>query len=82
MHRQMYYRDPKSKSFGKPWEILATMGPISRHLEKVEVVARFRLTTGHDLLGVHLNWLVLAAKHAYPLCDHARMGGDHLLQCD
>ncbi|GFT84986.1 uncharacterized protein TNCV_2507821 [Trichonephila clavipes] len=41
----------KTKSFGKPWETLATVGPIPRHLERAEVVARFRLTTGHDFLG-------------------------------
>ncbi|GFW23547.1 hypothetical protein TNCV_3806441 [Trichonephila clavipes] len=52
----------KTKSFGKPWETLATLDPIPRHLEKAEAVARFCLTTGHDFLGVYLHWLGVAAK--------------------
>ncbi|GFV64922.1 reverse transcriptase [Trichonephila clavipes] len=68
-------------SFGKPWEILATVGPIPRHLEKAETVARFCLTTGHDFLGVYLHWLGVAANEACPLCGHARMDRDHLLKC-
>ncbi|GFT06770.1 reverse transcriptase [Trichonephila clavipes] len=51
------------------------------HLERSEAVARFRLTTGHDFLGVYLHWLGVNANQAYPLCGHARMDGDHLLQC-
>ncbi|GFW66728.1 reverse transcriptase [Trichonephila clavipes] len=39
------------------------------------------LTTGHDFLGVYLHWLGVAANEACPLCDHARMDGDYLLQC-
>ncbi|GFT21887.1 uncharacterized protein TNCV_3179831 [Trichonephila clavipes] len=70
-----------TKSFGKPWETLAFMGPIPRHLERAEAVACFRLTTGHDFLGVYLHWLGVAANEAYPLCGHARLDGDHLLQC-
>ncbi|GFU35356.1 transposable element Tc1 transposase [Trichonephila clavipes] len=46
----------KTKNFGKPWETLATVGPIPRHLERVEVIARFCLTTGHDFLGVLLKF--------------------------
>ncbi|GFW84267.1 reverse transcriptase [Trichonephila clavipes] len=42
---------------------------------------RFRLTTGHDFLGVYLHWLGLAVDETYPLYGHARMDGDHLLQC-
>ncbi|GFV92402.1 reverse transcriptase [Trichonephila clavipes] len=71
----------KTKSFGKPRETLATVGPIPRHLERAEAVARFRLTTGHDFLGIYLHWLGMAANDACPLCGHARMGGVHLLQC-
>ncbi|GFT76553.1 reverse transcriptase [Trichonephila clavipes] len=41
----------------------------------------FRLTTGDDFLGVYLHWLGLAANEACLLCGHARMDGDHLLQC-
>ncbi|GFW61336.1 hypothetical protein TNCV_4136541 [Trichonephila clavipes] len=29
--------------------------------------------------GVYLHWLDLAANKAHPLCVHARMDGDHLL---
>ncbi|GFU13574.1 uncharacterized protein TNCV_938501 [Trichonephila clavipes] len=47
----------KPKSFGKPWETLATVGPILKHLERIEAVVRFRLTTGHDFLGVFIHWL-------------------------
>ncbi|GFV28060.1 uncharacterized protein TNCV_187361 [Trichonephila clavipes] len=45
----------KTKSFGKPWETLDTVGPIPRHLERAEGVVRFRLTTGHDFLEVYLH---------------------------
>ncbi|GFX58135.1 hypothetical protein TNCV_4048931 [Trichonephila clavipes] len=58
----------KTKSFGKPWENLATVGPIPRHLETAEAVARFLLTTELDLLGVYfrtgLAWLL--TKPAQP----------------
>ncbi|GFW08450.1 reverse transcriptase [Trichonephila clavipes] len=46
---------PKTKSFGKPWETLTTVGPIPRHLERAEAVARFRLTNEHDFSGVYLH---------------------------
>ncbi|GFX40679.1 hypothetical protein TNCV_1218021 [Trichonephila clavipes] len=50
-----------------PWETLATvMGPIPRHLERAEAVARFFLTTGHDFLGVYLHLLGVAANEAMP----------------
>ncbi|GFX20111.1 reverse transcriptase [Trichonephila clavipes] len=39
------------------------------------------LTTRNDFLGAYLKWLGVAANEACPLCDHARMDGDHLLQC-
>ncbi|GFT88929.1 uncharacterized protein TNCV_907161 [Trichonephila clavipes] len=44
----------KIKSLGKPWKTLVTAGPIPRHLERVEAVAHFRLTTGHDFWVVYL----------------------------
>ncbi|GFX41443.1 reverse transcriptase [Trichonephila clavipes] len=70
------------QSLRKSWETLATGGPIPRHLERAEAVARFRLTTGHDFIGRHdTHWLGLAANEACPLCGHARMDGNHLLQC-
>ncbi|GFV92913.1 reverse transcriptase [Trichonephila clavipes] len=72
---------PKAKSFGKPWETLATVGPIPRHLERAEAVCSFLVTTGLDFLGVYLHWLGMAANEACPICGHARMDGDHLLQC-
>ncbi|GFX97363.1 reverse transcriptase [Trichonephila clavipes] len=71
----------RMKSFGKPWEIMATVIPILGHLERAEAVARFRLTTGHDFLEVYLHWPGTAANEACPLCGHVRMDGDHLLQC-
>ncbi|GFS68035.1 reverse transcriptase [Trichonephila clavipes] len=71
----------KTKSFGKPWETLATVGPIPGNLERVEAVARFRLTTGHHFLRVYLHWLIVVANEACPLCGYARMDGDHMLQC-
>ncbi|GFW48144.1 reverse transcriptase [Trichonephila clavipes] len=61
---------------------LATVGTIpSIHLERAEAVVCFRLATGHDFLGVYLHWLGVAANEACSLCGHARMEGDHLLQC-
>ncbi|PRD36214.1 UNVERIFIED_CONTAM: hypothetical protein NCL1_09321 [Trichonephila clavipes] len=49
---------------------------IPRNLERAEAVARYRLTTRHDFLGVFLHCLGLTANEACPLCDHARMDGD------
>ncbi|GFT51926.1 reverse transcriptase [Trichonephila clavipes] len=46
----------KTKSLGKPWETLATVSSIPRHLERDGAVARFCLTTRHDFLGVYLYW--------------------------
>ncbi|GFY14259.1 hypothetical protein TNCV_3614481 [Trichonephila clavipes] len=54
----------KTKSLGKPWETLATVGLISRHLERAEAVAHLCLTTGHDFLGVYLNWLLTRPAHS------------------
>ncbi|GFW42441.1 hypothetical protein TNCV_240381 [Trichonephila clavipes] len=34
----------------------------------------------HDSLGVYIHWLGVAANEACPLCGHARMDGDPLLQ--
>ncbi|GFU59303.1 reverse transcriptase [Trichonephila clavipes] len=45
----------KYKSLGKSWETLGTVGPIPRHLERAETVARFHLNTRHEVLGVHLH---------------------------
>ncbi|GFS87676.1 reverse transcriptase [Trichonephila clavipes] len=68
-------------SHGKPWETLATVDPISRHLERAETVACFHLTTGYDFLGVYLHWLRVAVNEDSPLCGHARMADNHLPQC-
>ncbi|GFY24288.1 hypothetical protein TNCV_1013371 [Trichonephila clavipes] len=60
----------KTKSFGKPWKILVTVGPIPRHLERAEAVARFRLTTGHDFLeytSTGLAWLLTRPAHSAAL---------------
>ncbi|GFX83996.1 hypothetical protein TNCV_4858041 [Trichonephila clavipes] len=51
----------ETKSFGKPWENLAIVGPIPKHLERAEAVAHFHLATGHDFLEVTstgLAWLL------------------------
>ncbi|GFY18691.1 uncharacterized protein TNCV_2399151 [Trichonephila clavipes] len=69
------------KSLGKPRETLASVGTIPRHLERVEAVARFRLTTENDFLGVFRHWLGQAADEVFPLCGHTRKDGNHLLQC-
>ncbi|GFX87301.1 reverse transcriptase [Trichonephila clavipes] len=71
----------KTKSFGMPWESLATVGQIPRHLERAKAVASFRLTTRLDFLRVYFHWLGVAANEACLICGHARMDGDHLLQC-
>ncbi|GFV43299.1 reverse transcriptase [Trichonephila clavipes] len=71
----------KTKSFGKPWETLAIVHPNPRHLERAKDVPRFRLTTGHDILGVYLHWLGVTANEACSPCGHARMDGDYLFQC-
>ncbi|GFW77844.1 integrase catalytic domain-containing protein [Trichonephila clavipes] len=71
----------KTKSLGKPCETLVTVGPNPRYPERVETIARFCLTTGHDCLGVYFHWLGLASNEACQLCGHSRMDGDHLLQC-
>ncbi|GFW89340.1 reverse transcriptase [Trichonephila clavipes] len=71
----------KNKSLGKPWETLSTVDLILTHLERAEAVARVLLTTGHDVLRVHLHGHGLAAGESCPLCGHAGMKGDHLLHC-
>ncbi|GFX88088.1 hypothetical protein TNCV_159051 [Trichonephila clavipes] len=55
----------KPKSFGKPWDTLATVGSIPRHLGRAKAAARFLLTTGHDFLEVYLRWLGLAALRPF-----------------
>ncbi|GFX90837.1 reverse transcriptase [Trichonephila clavipes] len=57
------------------------MRPVPRHLVRAEAVARFRLRTGLDFLGVYLHWLCMAARELCPICSHARIDDDHLLQC-
>ncbi|GFX04086.1 hypothetical protein TNCV_3972351 [Trichonephila clavipes] len=49
--------------------------------EALEAVACLRLTNGHDVFGVYINWLGLTANEACPLRGHARIDGDHLFQC-
>ncbi|GFW57647.1 reverse transcriptase [Trichonephila clavipes] len=70
----------KTKNFRRPWETLAAVGPIPMDLERAEAVAHFRLTTGHDFLGVYLHWLGVAANEACPICFPVKKHGDHLLQ--
>ncbi|GFU56425.1 reverse transcriptase [Trichonephila clavipes] len=48
---------------------------------RAEAVARFRLTTGHDLLRVYLHWQSHSADEACLLCGHLRIDGDHQFQC-
>ncbi|GFY27662.1 reverse transcriptase [Trichonephila clavipes] len=69
------------KTLGKSKETLDTVGPIPRHLERAEAVAHFSLTSGRDFLGVYLHWPGLADDEACSFSGHARMDGDHLLQC-
>ncbi|GFV16898.1 reverse transcriptase [Trichonephila clavipes] len=58
----------KTMSFRKPWETLATVGPIPRHLERAEAIGHFRLTTGHYFWEyVYLHWLGVAANETCPL---------------
>ncbi|GFV00130.1 reverse transcriptase [Trichonephila clavipes] len=71
----------KTKSLGKSWETLASLGPIPRHLERPESVTRFHITAGHHFLGVYLHWLGLAADETCLLCGYARNDSYHLLQC-
>ncbi|GFU42933.1 reverse transcriptase [Trichonephila clavipes] len=67
-----------TKYLGKLWGTLFTVGPIQWHLERAETVARFRLTTEYDFLGINLHWLDLVADEACPLCGSAGMDDDHL----
>ncbi|GFU74909.1 reverse transcriptase [Trichonephila clavipes] len=71
----------KTKNLEKSWETLTTAGPIPKHMESVDAVGRFHLTTGHDVLGVYLHWLGLVADEACLLCDYSRIDSNHLLQC-
>ncbi|GFV73579.1 reverse transcriptase [Trichonephila clavipes] len=70
----------KTKSFGKPLEILTIVDAIPRHLKRAEAIAHFHLFTGHDFLGIYLHLLGMAANEACPLDGHAGMNGDHLFQ--
>ncbi|GFU35388.1 reverse transcriptase [Trichonephila clavipes] len=62
-------------------ETLAIASPIPTSLGPAEVVTCFRLTTGHDFLGVYHHWLGFPVDEDCPLCSHTRMDDDHLLQC-
>ncbi|GFU41964.1 hydroxysteroid dehydrogenase-like protein 1 [Trichonephila clavipes] len=44
-----------TESYGKPWETIATGGPIPRHLEKAEAIARFRITSALSKLDIVQN---------------------------
>ncbi|GFV44222.1 reverse transcriptase [Trichonephila clavipes] len=63
----------------EPWKAMGDSGHCRYNLLGI-ARALFRLTNGHDFLGVYLHWLGLAADEACPLCVHTRMDGDHLLQ--
>ncbi|GFS53462.1 reverse transcriptase [Trichonephila clavipes] len=65
-------RDPRNSG---------TVGPIPRYLKGAEAVARFRLATGHNFLGVYLHWLGVATNEACSIYAHVRRDGVHLLQC-
>ncbi|GFU68140.1 hypothetical protein TNCV_248041 [Trichonephila clavipes] len=68
----------KTKSFGKSWDTLATIGSIPRYLERAEAVVRFCQTSGHDFLEVYFHWFGVAANEVCPLSGNARMNGDHM----
>ncbi|GFY02247.1 hypothetical protein TNCV_3501301 [Trichonephila clavipes] len=65
------------KTYGKT---LTTVDRILSHLERAQAVARFHLTTVHEIMVVYIHWLDLNADKAGPLCGHVRMDGVHLLQ--
>ncbi|GFV07925.1 hypothetical protein TNCV_256821 [Trichonephila clavipes] len=44
----------KPRAFDSPSGTLTTVGPVPKHLERAEAVARFR----HDFLTVYLHWLL------------------------
>ncbi|GFX99213.1 reverse transcriptase [Trichonephila clavipes] len=46
----------------------------------MRTIWNFATYPGHDLLGVNLHWLGVAANQACPLCGRAKMDGNHLLQ--
>ncbi|GFV43727.1 reverse transcriptase [Trichonephila clavipes] len=79
--RESCVTSTNSKSLGKPWETLTTVDPIPRHFQKVEAVARFRLTIRHDSLKEYLHWFGLTVDEACPLYGHSIMDGNHLVQC-
>ncbi|GFS75243.1 histone-lysine N-methyltransferase SETMAR [Trichonephila clavipes] len=72
-------RSMKIKHKPRALSTLATVGPIPRHLERIEAVACFRQTTGHDFW--EYTFTGLAANESCLLCGHARMDGGHLLRC-
>ncbi|GIY21379.1 reverse transcriptase [Caerostris darwini] len=67
----------KDLSGSKRWKCLAPEGDILIHQERAEVVAYFRLTSGHDYLQAHLQ----ASDGIWPLCRIANMDGDPLRNC-
>ncbi|GIY90702.1 reverse transcriptase [Caerostris darwini] len=70
-----------SKNTTKGGNSLATGNRIPMHLERVEAVPRFRLTTGHDYLPAHLHRIGLASDGIRSLCGIANMDGDSLRNC-
>ncbi|GIY11430.1 hypothetical protein CDAR_536061 [Caerostris darwini] len=63
------------------WLHIYTDGRISMHLEIAEPVARFRPTTGHYYLQVHIHRIDSSSDGFCPLCRITNMGGDHLRNC-
>ncbi|XP_066902852.1 uncharacterized protein [Halyomorpha halys] len=67
---------------GKKWESLLDKDKrIPGNLSRAEVVACFRLETGHDLLQKHLHRIGIVDSPKCPLCNMGDMDGDHLLAC-
>jgi hypothetical protein len=50
-------------------------------INKSQVTALFRLDTGHDLLGDHLEKLYLAPFKICTLCKLEKLGRGHLFKC-
>ncbi|GFV95009.1 hypothetical protein TNCV_1030071 [Trichonephila clavipes] len=57
----------KTKSLGKPWQTLASVGPIPKNLEVAEAIDLFILTIGHDFLGCSVvipGWMATTRSNA------------------
>ncbi|GFV72281.1 hypothetical protein TNCV_637431 [Trichonephila clavipes] len=52
-----------------------------RYMETAEACARFRPTTGGNILEVYLHWLGLATDEACLLYGYAGIDGEYMLQC-